>query len=143
MRLDFVQRRKQWEAQLAREAPTFSPFEFMDDIPEEVDESWYELPSSSGAMHMSAPSTQQQAAPFVEEEAEEVLRREREELEALLSYMPEEQKEGEMDEGRSEHLYSDDDDYDALFSELMEQDAGGGMSGQTAVQEQGEAMDMS
>lgn len=138
MRLDFVQRQKQWEAQLAREAPLLLTDSFEDED-DEQDHAWSKLPSSSNAMQISEPSTQQ---PQLEDEAEEIARREREEMEALLAYMPQAM---EADQ-QSEHMYSDDDDYDVLFSELMEQDNGPQcVASHTGVQpqSQGEAMDMS
>lgn len=136
MRLDFVQRQKQWEAQLAREAPLMPS-----DPPEDEEEGEeYDLPSSSNAMQVSAPSTQQ---PTLDYEVDEVEQREREELEALLSYMPADEH-YERDE-QSEHLYSDDDDYDALFSEIIAQDAGWDdqTQQQPAEQDDGEEMDTS
>lgn len=144
MRLDFVQRRKQWEAQLAREAPALHSDSVGEDDDEKEDgddegQPWYELPSSNNAMQMSAPSTQQLP---LEEEVDQLLQREREELEALLSFMPEEVQERE-DDNKSDHLYSDDDDYDALFSELMQQDYMRDSGAHVPAQDQGEAMDMS
>ena len=142
MRLDFVQRQKQWEAEQARDAPQIPS----DPIEEEDEEDDYDLPtSSSNAMQMSAPSTQLPTIP--EDEVEALLQRENQELEALLSYMNAEGA-GEGDR-QSEHLYSDDDDYDTLFSELMEQDAA--MGGQQQQEDMApvppsqdhEAMDMS
>ena len=129
MRLDFVQRQKQWEAEQAREAP-----QIPSDPPEEEE---YDLPTSSGnTMQISAPSTQQ--PPMPENEVDEVLQREDEELEALLSYMP-----AEGDE-QSEHLWSDDDDYDALFSEFLEQDAVEGKQQEMLLLcQDDEAMDLS
>lgn len=143
MRLDFVQRQKQWEAEQSRQAPQMH-FDSPEEEEEGGDEESYDLPTSSGhVMQMSAPSTQQ--LPMLpEDEVDEVLQREDQELEALLSYMP---VDGEGDR-HSEHLYSDDDDYDALFSEFMEQDArmeaqGQGQQENVAPSQDGEAMDMS
>ncbi|KAK5127627.1 hypothetical protein LTR85_006968 [Meristemomyces frigidus] len=114
MRLDFMQRQRQWEAEQAREAPPL-PQETV-----EEDEEVYELPNaSSSAMPISAPPSQQ-AMP--DAELDEVLQREDLELEALLSYMPELKNEDAACYGtRSDHMWSDDDDYDALFSELVDQ----------------------
>lgn len=110
-----MQRQRQWEAQLLRDAPSNSA-ELLDDEDPDADEEeahQYELPtsiSSSNAMIISAPSTQ----PVLDYEVDEVEQREREELEALLSYMPAEDE-------QADHLYSDDD-YDALFNEIIEQE---------------------
>lgn len=138
MRLDFVQRQRQWEAEQARNAP-----QMPSDPPEEEDED-YDLPMSSGnAMQISAPSTQMPQLLY--DEVEEVLQRENQELEALLSYMPADEYDG--DQHSEHHLWSDDDDYDALFSELMEQEnvqAGQPKQNLTPAPSQDyEAMDMS
>lgn len=136
MRLDFVQRRREWEAEQARSAPSdLSPGEEEEDEEKEDDA----LPSS---MHV--------ASQLQEEEVDEVLRREDEELEALLSFMPvdgEEQVEiREEAEKDLRYWYSDDDDYDKLFEEFMEGEGGKRTvegSGPRPEVETGEAMDMS
>src|ERR1700761_896588 len=140
MRLDFVQRRRQWESELARDAPLLpsDPLEPDEDREEED----AELPTWSNMMQISTQSTQQK---LPEEEVEEVLQQEDAELEALLSYMPAREEGGDR---QSDHLYSDDDDYDALFSEFIEREdtvmTGGGSQNQPPVASQGgEAMDMS
>lgn len=116
MRLDFMQRQRQWEAEQAREAPPL-PNETV-----EEDEDMYELPSASSAMHTSAPPSQQ---PMPDDELDEVLQREDQEIEALLAhYMPGDENETKhttSNEARSDHMWSDDDDYDALFSEYTDQ----------------------
>ncbi|KAI7186057.1 hypothetical protein KC363_g6791 [Hortaea werneckii] len=116
MRLDFMQRQRAWEAELAREAPTISS-----DPPEpEEEEEGFELPTSSNAMQIS-----QTSEPPREDEADEIAQQEEEELEALLEYMPGQhpgQIPSQRNETHYEHLWSDDDDYDALFSELAESD---------------------
>lgn len=151
MRLDFVQRQKQWEAEQARLAPTLSS-----DAPEE-DEEELQMPdcSNSDAMQFSQPSTQWHATP---EEAEEIARKESEELEALLSYLPGEDTGAsqpqmqyhdyqshpseQADEQMSEHFGSDDDDYDALFSDFINADAHGTTQDDAPVSS-GDVMDMS
>lgn len=138
MRLDFYQRQRQWEAEQALAAPTL-PFETTEE--EEIEEDG-ELPVSSwtgSAMQVSAPSTQYARASQPEDEVDDVLQRENEELEALLECMPE----NNGDVG-SDHFYSDDEDYDALFSELLERDAmGTGQQQAELVVDQDEAMDTS
>lgn len=121
MRMDFMQRQRQWESEQARSAPLLPA-----DPPEEDED--LDAPLSSSAMQISQPYASQYS--MVEEEADEVAQREKEELEALLSYLPEEE-EGLPDQsnafadetnahgGSQEHFGSDDDDYDALFSDLM------------------------
>ena len=111
-----MQRQRQWEAQLLRDAPSNSAelVEDEDTYAEEDTDAEYTLPistSSSNRMMLCAPSTQR---PILDYEIDEVEQREREELEALLSYMPAEYE-------QADHLYSDDD-YDALFNEIIEQE---------------------
>jgi hypothetical protein len=123
MRLDFMQRQKRWEAQLAREAPPLAS----DPIVEE-DEDDTDLPTSSSAMQISSQQP--------EDEVDEVLQREDQELEALLEYMPDNEKKQD-DTPSSGNLWSDDDDYDALFSEVMEQEQEmGWASGKTTQAQQ-------
>ena len=132
-----MQRRRQWQADLAREAPQL-PSHALE--PDEDEEEEADLPQSSGnAMQISSQPE------LPEEEVDDFLQHEDAELEALLSYMPRAE-----DDTRSEHLYSDDDDYDALFSEFIEQQEedtvmGGQQSQQPVVpsQEENEAMDTS
>lgn len=146
MRLDFMQRRKQWEAEQAREAP------FIPSDPPEPEEDEYDLLMSSGnAMQFSQPSTQ---LPALEEVADEFAQMEDREFEALLEFMPGDEEVEQEGGQQSQNLWSDDDDYEELFSELMEQDEG--QSHASGVQNQGqgqgqqqtsaqedEAMDMS
>ncbi|WPG98271.1 pentatricopeptide repeat-containing protein, chloroplastic [Acrodontium crateriforme] len=115
MRLDFVRQQRQWEAERARDAPWMAAYG-----PDE-DENEEDLPTSSGAMQLSRLNSQTPLAEE-EEEVEEVVQMEDQELEALLSFMPangdEEMNDQEL---RSDHVWSDDDDYDDLFSEFMDQ----------------------
>lgn len=155
MRLDFVQRQKKWEAEQARSAPLLPS-----DAPEEEEEDLdFSLPlSSNDAMQISAPSSQWHATP---EEADEVARRESEELEALLSMLPGEEagllqhqaqqpqsyephQSHQVDEQMSEHFGSDDDDYDALFTDFINADAHeSAEGGNQTTASSGDAMDMS
>ncbi|KAK4541240.1 hypothetical protein LTR36_008156 [Oleoguttula mirabilis] len=122
MRLDFMQRQRQWEAEQAREAPPL-PAETIDEEEDDIDDT-NDLPSWDNAMQVSAPPSQQQQS-MPDDELDEVLQRENEELEALLSYMPGEQQENVANnDKRSDHMWSDDDDYDALFSEFVQQSDG-------------------
>lgn len=154
MRLDFVQRQKQWEAEQARSAPLLPS-----DAPEEDDEDFALPMSSNNSMQFSAPSTQWQAT---QEEADEVAQRENEELEALLSFLPGEEMNvtqpqaqfqefdhthqvQQADEQMSEHFGSDDDDYDALFSDFINAEAHEAAEEETAMAQapSGDAMDTS
>lgn len=165
MRLDFVQRQKQWEAEQARSAPAV----FADAMGEDEEEGGFAMPiSSSGeAMQFFTPSATQWQA--TQEEADEVAQRENEELEALLSFLPGEEmnvsqstaasqyqdynqpESQQEDEQMSEHFGSDDDDYEALFSDFINAEAheaavmGGERGSATQVPESsgGDAMDMS
>ena len=110
MRLDYMRQQKRWEAEQARDAPQLSS----DPVEEEEE---YDLPSSSSVMQMSTHGSQQ---PVPDDEVDEVVQRENEELEALLSYMADEEENSENRDSQSINLWSDEDDYDALFSELVE-----------------------
>lgn len=120
MRLDFMQRQRAWEAERAREAPLI-PSDPPEPEEEEEEEKKFGLPTSSNAMQIS-----QTSEPPQEDEANEIAQQEQQELEALLEYMPGEhlgRDPTERNETHHEHLWSDDDDeYDTLFSELVESD---------------------
>lgn len=138
MRLDFVQRQKQWEAEQARSAPLLpsDPIE-EEDEPGNFD---FDFTSSGNAMQVSTQP---------EQEAEDFAQRENEELEALLSFLPGEQdsapKTGMQgnEEQMSEHFGSDDDDYDALFSDFINEDAHAGPENGGQANGEGDEMDMS
>ena len=137
LRLDFYQRQRQWEAEQALSAPTL-PFDSVEDV--EDDEEMGELPVSSwtgSGMQLSQqlPATQQQDV----DEVDAVLARESEEVAALLEFM----HDGGEGDGGSESLWSEGEDYDALFSELVEREELGAGERAEGVHEQGEAMDMS
>ena len=157
MRLDFVQRQKQWEAEQARLAPLLPS-----DAPEEEDEEdLSHMIFSGNATQTSVSFSQWQATP---EEADEIAQMEDEELEALLSFLPgegndlpqqqiyqhiQDQAQGQDQQGNepmSDHFGSDDDDYDSLFSDFINAEAHGVVEGNNAPQEDasgGDAMDMS
>jgi len=157
MRLDFVQRQKQWEAEQARSAPLLPS-----DAPEEEDEvDLSHMIFSGNATQNSMSFSQWQATP---EEADEIAQMEDEELEALLSFLPGEgndlpqqqnyqptqyQGQGQDRQGNepmSDHFGSDDDDYDSLFSDFINAEAHGMAEGNNAPQEDassGDVMDMS
>jgi len=155
MRLDFVQRQKQWEAEQARSAPLLPS-----DAPEEEDEEdLSHMIYSGNATQTSMSFSQWQATP---EEADEIAQMEDEELEALLSFLPGEdstshqqhsyqpiqnQDQGQQaNEPMSDHFGSDDDDYDSLFSDFINAEAHGmgeEDNGPQAPESSGDAMDMS
>lgn len=114
MRLDYIQRQKAWEAERAREA-TFVPAESLEEEDYEQDVATFDLPATSQM------DLQQSSMP--EAEVEEFLRDEGKQLEALLEYLPSAgddmmEEEQEFDDSS---LWSDDADYDALFSEVLSQ----------------------
>lgn len=133
MRLEFVRRRREYEDELARNAPSPS-----------AEEEEAELPGWGSQMDVSS-----QAIPE-EEVVEEFVRDEEEEMRTLLEYMPDGEMRTQWSDG-IENLWSDDADYDALFSEVLlsqenvspsqqqrqQSDGGGGGGGG------GEEMDMS
>ena len=157
MRLDFVQRQKQWEAEQARLAPLLPS-----DAPEEEDEEdLSHMIFSGNATQTSVSFSQWQATP---EEADEIAQMEDEELEALLSFLPGEgndlpqhhnyqpiqgQDQGQDQQGNepmSDHFGSDDDDYDSLFSDFINAEAHGMVEESSRTQadaSSGDAMDMS
>jgi hypothetical protein len=157
MRLDFVQRQKQWEAEQARSAPLLPS-----DAPEDEDEEdLSHMVFSGDATQTSMSFSQWQATP---EEADEIAQMEDEELEALLSFLPgegndlpqqhnnqpiQDQGQGQDQQGNepmSDHFGSDDDDYDSLFSDFINAEAHGQAeqsSGSQADASSGDAMDMS
>ncbi|KAK5688857.1 hypothetical protein LTS10_000836 [Elasticomyces elasticus] len=128
MRLDFVQRQRAWEAEQAREAPRLLPPNEPIEEEEEEDEELYDLPSSleSSGMQFSQQASQQ--LPDARDEADAVLRREQEEIEALVRDMEAEGNEQKgVNANSSQNPWSDDlleEDYDALFSEVNMDDGG-------------------
>lgn len=154
MRLDFMRARRDWEASLARNAP-FLP----SDAPEpdeENDGDEYDLPtfSSGNSMQISQSSTQPQLPVLKEEEeVDEMAQKEDQELEALLEMMPESFDGSErigQEKTQELNIWSDDgEDYEELFSELMDRENAAAPQGeqrglsQQAEQADGEAMDMS
>lgn len=133
MRMDFMQRQRAYENELAKSAP-FMPSNAIEEEEER------ELPNWSQAGSQMQMTSQRS----VEEEADEFEREEEGELMALLEHMPgEDQMPGQEKE---ESLWSDDVDYDELFSEVMDQENAAPQCGsQTtdALQQDGEDMDMS
>ncbi|GAB7361446.1 hypothetical protein MBLNU230_g1502t1 [Neophaeotheca triangularis] len=137
MRLDFLQRQKQWEAEQARQAPTLKA----EDVDEEEDEAMGEDTDELPSLSQMWIGSQRE-----EDRAEEIARLEREELDALLDLMPR-AREGQGDG----NMWSDDveDEYDGVFEELLKTDeAGRAQEGDVQRDQQGaregdEAMDMS
>lgn len=103
-RLEFVRKQREEREELATNAPSPSA---------EEEEEEYELPGWGSQSMDVVPD---------EDAVDEFVRDEEAEMQALLEYMPEEdgamETPGSEGEG-SENLWSDDADYDALFSELL------------------------
>lgn len=137
MRLDFSRERRMWEAEKARSAP-----------PEAFD--WSELDAADDAYALSGqsagtaelPSASQAGVNAMEVnpeeeqlEAEMVRLEEEREMEELLALMEEEEH------TRASSTYgSDDDDYDGLFMELVNQNQGEHYASPVAQEDE---MDMS
>ncbi|KAK3110198.1 hypothetical protein LTR53_015765 [Teratosphaeriaceae sp. CCFEE 6253] len=144
MRLDFMRSQRAWEAAQAREArglPSEPAWE--EDQAMEEDDGLYDLPSLSNMAMQSSQHQHQQQLEGEDEELEAVMRQEDEEMEALLAYMPDEHQQQQHQRGQghaqgikvtsgggdgihtSGEFGSDDDDYDALFSEIVMGESGG------------------
>ncbi|KAK4896619.1 hypothetical protein LTR27_005537 [Elasticomyces elasticus] len=126
MRLDFVQRQRAWEAEQAREAPRL-PNEPIEE--EDEDDGLYDLPSSEGSGMQFSQQMGSQQFLDARDEADAVLRREQEEIEALVRDMEAEDnsKQEGVEPNSSQNPWSDDlleEDYDALFSEVNMDDGG-------------------
>ncbi|KAK4951451.1 hypothetical protein LTR10_010426 [Elasticomyces elasticus] len=152
MRLDFVQRQRAWEAEQARAAPRLLPPNEPIEEEEDEDEEFYDLPSSGSSGMQFSQQMGSQQLPDARDEADAVLAREQEEIEALVRDM--EAQEGSEEKGvdanSSQNPWSDDlleEDYDALFSEVDMDDGGGIETVRYGQQMQGaeldEDMDMS
>jgi hypothetical protein len=143
MRWDFMRRQRAWEADREREAE-----EVASSIPDEEEEGEeedagimrdageYDLPTTGNVRgaSMGWPALR-------DGEVEEFVRDEEGEIEALLEFMPRDNKGGggkNNGEDDEMSLWSDDADYDALFSEVLEREGQG--EGQQAVMDE---MDMS
>lgn len=123
LRLDWKGERRRWEDEKAKSASSWS------DQPEEVEDiplaSQPELtfPPASQINAMSTPdeAMQGQSAEEEEKEAERLRQQEEGEIEELLAL---------MDEEGSQHSsrYGSEDEYDGIFSELIEDDGGGNTS---------------
>jgi len=114
MRLDFVARRKRWEAQQARAAPK------LDGAVDEDEE--IEGSACDGQQHHTQTMSQgfDQQSWDQEREAEVVRQQEERELEALIALMEEE--DSMREEEGMQHYGSDEEDYDSLFMDYVQSD---------------------
>ncbi|KAF2809671.1 uncharacterized protein BDZ99DRAFT_463445 [Mytilinidion resinicola] len=109
LRLDFVAEQKRWEAEKAKEAPNAER-----DLDDYVSSGW------NSGRHTSRSQQRQDADANVEnypaEEADHILEQENRELDALISSLNESHPDqDDIPQG----FGSDDDDYDALFMDLL------------------------
>ncbi|EGP82945.1 uncharacterized protein MYCGRDRAFT_97103 [Zymoseptoria tritici IPO323] len=150
LRMDFMQRQREWEAAQARSAAALaleeSAYEEEEDdemdggedrMPETIDLPTFSSSGLGSQMQMSSQRGLASSAPQQpqvelsdEDEIDRLIRDEDEELEMLLSYMPTDQGDdygtatGHQQAGDDgDSLWSDDADYDALFSEVLNQEA--------------------
>ncbi|KJX92803.1 hypothetical protein TI39_contig5824g00019 [Zymoseptoria brevis] len=145
LRMDFMQRQREWEAAQARSAASLALEESAyeeeqeddamdggeDRMPETVDLPTFSSSGFGSQMQMSSQRRLASSAPRLQpqpsdqDEIERLLRDEDEELEMLLSYMPTEGDAQSQHKGGDDgdSLWSEDADYDALFSEVLNQEA--------------------
>jgi hypothetical protein len=137
-RLDYLKEKRRWEAEQVRSAPSLHP-----DFTEAEETSDYDLPTYSNQMSWD-PQSHSEYPP--DSEADLVLQQEDEELEALVALMQEDenrrnQQANSQDahDDRSSAFGSDDDEYDSIFMDMIDE-TGGATSG-TEQQHQHEADD--
>ncbi|KAG9698985.1 hypothetical protein KCU95_g3064, partial [Aureobasidium melanogenum] len=129
-RLDYLKEKRRWEAEQVRSAPQLHP-----DFAEAEEASEYDLPTYSSQM---AWDPQSQSDYPLDPEADAILQQENEELEALVALMQEDEhrqnqqsNSQEAYEDRSSAFGSDDDEYDNIFMNLIDETGGAaGCSGQ-------------
>ncbi|KAK8158663.1 hypothetical protein IWX90DRAFT_482098 [Phyllosticta citrichinensis] len=118
LRLDYVQRQKRWEAEMARRAPKAAepPSDEEDDQDVIWDDEDGAVASSQGTnWSYQRPLSQQQRSESLEAEADVVAQQEDAELEALLDMM-EEDEQGQDEESPA---FGSDDEYDHIFEEAV------------------------
>jgi hypothetical protein len=129
MRLDYVRQQRRWQAEQARAAPIFAyePEEEGEYYEEEVAFGVENSAVDSSFVEMQLP---QSSLPAIarDDEIDQVLQMEDQELEALLENLPMQQEQVQQDDEMeaqsqwsAEHFGSDDEDYDAIFSEMLSQ----------------------
>ena len=122
-RLDYLKEKRRWEAEQVRSAPSLHP-----DFAEAEETSDYDLPTYTSQM---AWDSQSQSEYPLDLEADLVLQQEDEEMEALLALMQEDetrrnQQSNSQDahDDRSSAFGSDDDEYDNIFMNLIDETGG-------------------
>jgi hypothetical protein len=126
-RLDYLKEKRRWEAEQVRSAPSLHP-----DFAEAEETSDYDLPTYSSQM---AWDPQSQSEYPLDSEADLALRQEDEEMEALLAMMQEDENRRvqqsnsqEAHDDLSSAFGSDDDEYDSIFMDMIDE-TGGAASG--------------
>ncbi|KAH0346878.1 hypothetical protein KCU83_g7004, partial [Aureobasidium melanogenum] len=122
-RLDYLKEKRRWEAEQVRSAPQLHP-----DFAEAEEASEYDLPAYSSQM---AWDPQSQSHYALDPEADAILQQENEELEALVALMQEDENRQnqqlngqEAHDDRSSAFGSDDDEYDNIFMNLIDETGG-------------------
>ncbi|KAK4992441.1 hypothetical protein LTR50_001200 [Elasticomyces elasticus] len=116
LRLDYVSQQRRWEAEQARSAPTLSAWP-----PEEDDDQNISVSNVQPSQWL-ANSTTHSRRLTSDEEIDAVVRREDEELQALLSMMETEDSRDHDDstqDGPREEYGSDEEDYDSIFMDVI------------------------
>ncbi|KAF2142347.1 uncharacterized protein K452DRAFT_297654 [Aplosporella prunicola CBS 121167] len=151
MRLDYVQRQRAWEARLAKSAPTLPEPDEEDEVEEDVKPTASAHAYDEDDMMIGSSQSEQdaygynarltQSAPLAEAEVEDVVAQEDEELRALLAMM----EEDELPAGDEFDYGSDEDDYDSIFMEALQQEEQQQQGRQEHMSEEHDydAMDMS
>ncbi|KAG9691027.1 hypothetical protein KCU95_g8072, partial [Aureobasidium melanogenum] len=122
-RLDYLKEKRRWEAEQVRSAPSLHP-----EFAEAEEASEYDLPTYSSEM---AWDPQSQSDYPLDPEADAILQQENEELEALVALMQEDENRQnqqfngqEAYDDRSSAFGSDDDEYDNIFMNLIDETGG-------------------
>jgi hypothetical protein len=122
-RLDYLKEKRRWEAEQVRSAPQLHP-----DFAEAEETSDYDLPTYSNQMSWDP---QAQSEHPLDPEADLVQQQEDEELEALIALMQEDENRRnqhsncqEAHDDRSSAFGSDDDEYDSIFMDMIDETGG-------------------
>lgn len=119
-RLDYLKEKRRWEAEQVRSAPQLHPDFAEAEKPLEND-----LPTYSSQMVWD---TRSQSDYPLDPEADAILQQENEELEALVALMQEDElrqnNSRETHDDRSSAFGSDDDEYDNIFMNLVDETGG-------------------
>jgi hypothetical protein len=122
-RLDYLKEKRRWEAEQVRSAPALHP-----DFAEAEESSDYDLPTYSSQMAWGSRTRSEYPQDL---EADLVLQQEDEELEALIALMQEEEnRRSQQSNSQEAHndcssaFGSDDDEYDSIFMDMIDETGG-------------------